>query len=233
MTLFELKNFSIRRDGELIVDNLNLKINKGEVHIIMGPNGAGKSTLAEGILGSPTVATSGEIILEGNHLDTKKTNERANAGIFLAFQHPEEIDGLKLIKLIWKSTGKSISDIKQLAEESNFNEKLLDKSVNSELSGGEKKRSEMFQLLAKKPKLAILDEIDSGIDIDGLKMIGDTINKLRKNGTSFLIISHNVRIYEYIHPDKVYLFKNGKISDSGGIDLAKKIELDGYNKQPN
>ena len=240
-----IKNLSVSVDEKNIINNLNLKINKGEVHAIMGPNGSGKSTLSNVLAGKNDYnVTSGDIsFCEENLLDFSP-DERANKGIFLAFQYPVEIPGvtnINFIKTAMESNreyqgldplkpGDFLKLIKEKADLLGIPEDRLKRQLNVGFSGGEKKRNEALQLMMLNPSLAILDETDSGLDVDAFKVVADAINSTRNKNNSMLIITHYQRLLERIQPDIVHVFVNGSIIESGGPELANEIEKNGYER---
>ncbi|MGC8573382.1 MAG: Fe-S cluster assembly ATPase SufC [Caldisphaera sp.] len=226
-----------------ILNNMTIKLERGEVLILMGPNGSGKTTLAFALLGHPKYQINkGKIILDNNDITDYPTYQRALMGLGLAFQNPVEIPGLRLSMLLnaiqMKKSGSSfdISSIdpkliiwaRNKARELGLQPSFLEREVNVGFSGGEKKRSEMLQILTMDPKYIILDEPDSGLDVDGIKLIGETIDSLRSAGKGILIITHHAEITKFVSPDKVMIMSKGKIVDEGGIELIKKIEEYGY-----
>tara|TARA_R110000868_G_scaffold15811_4_gene71928 strand:+ start:8252 stop:8992 length:741 start_codon:yes stop_codon:yes gene_type:complete len=240
--MLEIKNLHASIKNKEILKGVNLKINTNEVHVIMGPNGTGKSTLSNILAGKDDYeVTKGEIIFDGKNLLELSANERALLGVFLSFQYPVEIPGVSNInffKSIVNASRKAkglddvdaipfLKEIREKAAYLNIDEQLLYRSVNEGFSGGEKKRNEILQMLLLEPKLGILDEIDSGLDIDALKVISEGVNSLRKD-SSFLIITHYKRLLEYITPDYIHVLANGKIVKSGGIELADELESKGY-----
>ena len=245
MTNFFLNidNLSVEIDNKSIINNLNLKINKGEVHAIMGPNGSGKSTLSNVLAGKDGYKIiSGTIDFCGEDLTSFMPNERANKGIFLAFQYPVEIPGVTNINFI-KTTldsnrkyrgmdpikpGDFLKLVKEKSEILGIPEDRLKRQLNVGFSGGEKKRNEALQLMMLDPDLAILDETDSGLDVDAFKIVADTINSRRSKDNSMLIITHYQRLLERIRPDVVHIFINGSIVQSGGPELANEIEKNGF-----
>jgi Fe-S cluster assembly ATP-binding protein len=245
MTNFFLNidNLSVEIDNKSIINNLNLKINKGEVHAIMGPNGSGKSTLSNVLAGKDGYKIiSGTIDFCGEDLTSFMPNERANKGIFLAFQYPVEIPGVTNINFI-KTTldsnrkyrgmdpikpGDFLKLVKEKSEILGIPEDRLKRQLNVGFSGGEKKRNEALQLMMLDPALAILDETDSGLDVDAFKIVADTINSRRSKDNSMLIITHYQRLLERIKPDVVHIFINGSIVQSGGPELANEIEKNGF-----
>lgn len=243
--MLKIINLHARVEGEEteILKGINLEINKGEVHAIMGPNGSGKSTLAKVIAGHPAYeVTEGEILFEGEDILEMDPDERARLGLFLAFQYPVEVPGVsnsmlirEAVNAVRKERGQDefdplefedfIIDKLKLVE---MDEKFLDRSVNAGFSGGEKKRNEILQLAAMEPRLSLLDETDSGLDIDALRIVSEGINKLRSSENSFMLVTHYQRILNYIKPDKVHVLINGRIAKSGGSELALELEDQGY-----
>lgn len=229
----------LTEDGTEILKGVNLEIDVNELHAIMGPNGSGKSTLANVIMGNPKYkVTKGDILFEGESIIDLPTNERAMKGIFMTFQHPFEIDGIKfssfLITAFRKLHGddESFSQLNSILKERVQNlavsEDFLDRFLNVGFSGGEKKKAEILQAYFLKPKLLILDEIDSGLDVDALRIVANQIKEIRKRGTSVLIITHYKRILDYLDVDKVHIYVDGKIVKSGDIGLANEVEEKGY-----
>ena len=241
--LLEVSNLSVSANGKKILTNLNLNINEGEVHTIMGPNGTGKSTLANVISGKDGYdITDGSIKLSSKDLSQIPSDERARLGIFMSFQHPIEIPGVSWnsflkasINSVRKEQGKEdiapvdfMKELKEKAELLGIDYKLLKRDVNHGFSGGEKKKFEILQMLLLKPKLAILDEIDSGLDVDALKIIAKNINDFRSKENSIIIITHYNRLLDYVIPDFVHIFSSGTIAKSGDKNLAKQVEDHGY-----
>jgi Fe-S cluster assembly ATP-binding protein len=240
--MLEIKDLKANIDNKEILKGLNLDIKPGEVHAIMGPNGSGKSTLSNVLSGKKGYSISGEIkYLKENLLDLE-IEERAHKGIFLAFQYPLEIPGVNTniflktsLNAIKKAKGEKELDaieflklVKEKAAELKFDEKILSRQLNVGFSGGEKKKNEILQMSILNPKLSILDETDSGLDIDALKIVSEGVNALRNKESSFLIITHYQRLLDYIKPDFVHVLINGKIVKSGGSDLALELESKGY-----
>ncbi|OAA31407.1 ABC transporter ATP-binding protein [Kosmotoga arenicorallina S304] len=221
-----------------ILKGVNLQIGPGQIHAVMGPNGSGKSTLANVIMGNPKYKiTSGDIQLEGESILGLTVDQRAKKGIFLSFQHPQEIPGVRLRKFLLsvkQSLGsnepllKMNREIESLADEVALNREFLERYLNLGFSGGEKKKSEILQFGFLKPKMAILDEIDSGLDVDALRKIAEAINKFKNEGMSILLITHYQRLLDYITPDQVHVYVNGQIVATDGPELARKIEEKGY-----
>lgn len=237
----ELRNIKAGSTEKNIINNISLKIEKGSISIVMGPNGAGKSTISNIIMGNEKYfLEKGEIIFEDKNINELSTNERFKLGIFMSFQNPVEIDGITLTNFLRTSYNISKNknlNVKQfhdlLTEKLDFlglDHKFRSRYLNKGFSGGEKKKIELLQLLLFEPKLAILDEIDSGLDIDSLKLVSKVIDKLNSsNKTSFLIITHNPKLLSYINANEVHILKKGKIVESGKKDLIKKIEEKGFN----
>ena len=241
--MLEIKNLHVSIENQEILKGLNLLINPGEVHSIMGPNGSGKSTLAQVLAGRDTYeVTEGEILYEGRNLLDISPEERAREGIFMAFQYPVEIPGVantyflrESLNAIRKHKGleplkhvEFVKMVKQRMKILDMDESLLQRSVNEGFSGGEKKRNEIFQLQILEPRLAILDETDSGLDIDALKIVAKGVNMMRTAERAFLIITHYQRLLNYITPDIVHVLVDGRIIRSGGKELALELEDKGY-----
>ena len=243
--MFEIKDLhvNISEVEKKIINGINLKINPGEVHAIMGPNGSGKSTLASVITGKEEYEiTKGDILFEKESLEDVSPEERAHKGIFMSFQYPIEIPGVTItnfLKTAINETKKARGEkemsakdmLKMLREKSNMLEidgKFLSRSINDGFSGGEKKRNEIFQMAMLEPKLAILDETDSGLDIDALKIVANGVNKLRNKKNAIMVITHYQRLLDYIVPDYVHVLFDGKIVKSGTKDLALELEEKGY-----
>lgn len=240
LTIF---NLHAKVEDNEILKGINLKVNPGEVHAIMGPNGSGKSTLAGVLAGREDYdITDGDILFDGKNLLEMEPEERAHAGVFLAFQYPVEIPGVQnnyflraALNSIRKARGDEELDavdflqlIKEKLKILHLDDSLLKRPVNEGFSGGEKKRNEIFQMAVLDPKLAILDETDSGLDIDALKSVADGVNALRSPDRSFVVITHYQRLLEYIVPDKVHILYKGRIVKSGGKELALELEDKGY-----
>ncbi len=242
--MLKIKNLNVSTETDVsILKNLNLNVNQGEVHAIMGPNGSGKSTLASVIAGDPKyVIKKGEVSFLNENLINLDPEERAAIGLFLSFQYPVEIPGISLNNFIKTalnqkqkalnlkplSAKKILEKIKENAEILKIDLEFIKRSVNVGFSGGEKKRAEIFQMLMLQPRLSILDETDSGLDIDALKIVAKGVNSLRNKKSSFIIITHYQRLLDYIKPDFVHVLSNGKIIKSGGAEIAKMLEEKGY-----
>ncbi len=241
--MLKIENLHARVDGKEILKGINLEVNPGEVHAIMGPNGSGKSTLAAVIAGKEEFEiTRGKISFEGKDLDDTAPEERAHKGIFMSFQYPVEIPGVSVTNFMKTAINESrkargmeempanqmLKLIREKSELLDIDRKFLSRSLNEGFSGGEKKRNEIFQLAMLEPKLAILDETDSGLDIDALRIVAHGVNKLRTKKNAVIVITHYQRLLEYIIPDFVHVLHNGKIVKSGGKELALELEEKGY-----
>lgn len=243
LTINNLK-VSVGDDDKEILRGIDLKINKGEVHVIMGPNGGGKSTLAYTLMGHPKYRINdGDIIFCGTRINDMKTHLRAKMGLFLSFQYPEEIEGvtveefLRTAKTAVSGEQQKIIPFKKLInkkmEDLSMSEEYASRYLNVGFSGGEKKKNEILQMSILNPKLAILDETDSGLDVDAIKIVADGVNKIKNEENAFLIITHYNKLLEYIKPDFVHILLNGRIVKSGGIELANEIDEYGYEKIKN
>jgi Fe-S cluster assembly ATP-binding protein len=241
--ILEIKNLSAGVEGKQILKGVDLSVSAGEVHAVMGPNGSGKSTLAAVLAGRDGYdVTGGEVIYNGHDLLDLEPEERAREGLFLAFQYPVEIPGVNstyflkaALNEIRKAKGESELDamefltlVKERMKLLELNDDLLKRSVNEGFSGGEKKRAEIFQMAVLEPKLAILDETDSGLDIDALKIVASGVNKLKRPDNAQLVITHYQRLLNYIVPDFVHVLVDGKIVRTGGKELALELEAKGY-----
>ncbi len=227
-------------EGEVdILKGVNLTVERGEVHALMGPNGSGKSTLSNVLMGHPSyTVTEGRIVFKGQDVTAEPPNVRANLGMFMAFQYPEEISGVSVVNLLktalTNQTGtdysvmelrlKVVDAMKDLGMEPSF----ADRYLNEGFSGGERKRNEVLQMAVLQPEMAVMDETDSGLDIDALKIVANGVNQLTGPDRGFLIITHYQRLLDYITPDRVHVFFDGRIVESGGPDLAARLEADGY-----
>jgi len=241
--LLEIKDLHAGIEGREILKGLNLTINKGEVHAIMGPNGSGKSTLSKVLAGHPTYEVlSGEVLYEGKNLLELEPDERAREGIFLAFQYPVEVPGVsnsQFLRLAYNEKMKhhgleeldplEFNDyLKEKAKIVEMDPSFFKRSVNEGFSGGEKKRNEILQMAVLAPKLAILDETDSGLDIDALRIVAEGVNKLRNSENAIILVTHYQRLLNYIEPDFVHVLAGGRIVKEGGKELALELEEKGY-----
>jgi Fe-S cluster assembly ATP-binding protein len=247
MALLEVENLHVSVEDEdiEILKGVDLTINEGEIHAIMGPNGSGKSTLAAVLAGREEyVVTEGSVRYKGEDLLELEAEERAEEGVFLAFQYPVELPGVSMTNFLREAVNSvreargedelSGADFLKLVRERaklvDLDPDLVKRSVNQGFSGGEKKRNEIFQLAMLEPKLAVLDETDSGLDIDALRTVSDGVNKLRSADRAFLLITHYQRLLDYIEPDQVHVMVNGRIAESGDKDLAIRLEEEGYER---
>ena len=241
--MLSVTNLDVAVNGGMILNELNLEVQAGEVHAIMGPNGSGKSTFANVLAGHPGYeVTAGSVIYEGQDLLQMDPEERARRGVFLAFQYPVEIPGVSNVYLlkaavneIRKHRGESELDavkflklVREKLKLVDMKEEFLHRSVNEGFSGGEKKRNEIFQMAMLEPKLAILDETDSGLDIDALKVVAQGVNELRDSSRSIVMVTHYQRLLDYIVPDYVHVLAGGRVVKSGGKELALELEEHGY-----
>ncbi|NGX30165.1 MAG: putative ATP-dependent transporter SufC [Candidatus Anoxychlamydiales bacterium] len=243
MNLLEIKDLKVSIKDKVILDGFNLEIKLGEIHVIMGPNGSGKSTLSNVICGkSGYVIEKGDINYENKNLLDLSIDQRAAEGIFLAFQHPIEIPGVKSLNFIKESvntirknknekpldTLEFLNLIKEKQKSLQIKDSFLKRDVNVGFSGGEKKSFDILHMLMLDPKLVILDEIDSGLDIDALKLVSEGVNKFKNSNKAFLIITHYQRLLDYIKPDFIHIMQKGKIVDSGDKSFAHLLEKEGY-----
>jgi len=236
----EIKNLHVSVDDKEIIKGLNLEIESGTTHALMGRNGSGKSTLANTIAGHPKyIITEGDILLDGVSIRELSPDKRAKLGVFLSFQYPVEIEGLTLANFlrsaynsVYPDNKKSLIEfhryLKEKMLELDIDSKFSRRYLNKGFSGGEKKRAEILQMNVLQPKMIILDETDSGLDVDALKIVGEGLTRLRNEKKSFLVITHYERILKYVKPDFVHIMKDGKIIKSGGPELAKLIEDNGF-----
>lgn len=239
--LLAIENLTATVEGKEVLKGVSLSIKSGEVHVLMGPNGSGKSSLAMTVFGHPNyTVTSGSITFDGHDVLAHKTHERARLGMFFAMQSPVALPGITVANLL-RTASKNLRGDEpfiefrkrvQIGQDAlKMDASFLERSAHDGFSGGEKKLTEMLQLTTVEPKLAILDEPDSGLDIDALKRIADVVNRLRDGKRSFLIITHYQRLLNYIKPDAVHVFRDGCITNSGGSEIAKELENTGYGKQ--
>jgi Fe-S cluster assembly ATP-binding protein len=243
--MLEVKNLHVTLDGKQILNGVNLAVNKGEVHAIMGPNGSGKSTLSYVMAGKPGYeATEGEILLDGANILEMEPDERAAKGLFLAFQYPLEIPGVATMTFLRTalnaqrkargepelSTPEFMKTVRDAAGKLEINPDMLRRAVNVGFSGGEKKRNEILQMALLAPRLCVLDETDSGLDIDALRIVSEGVNALRSPERSMLLITHYQRLLDYIKPDRVHVLSAGRIVASGGPELALELEREGYDR---
>lgn len=240
--MLEIKDLTVKVENKLVLNKFNLIINDGEVHVIMGPNGVGKSTLTKVIMADPNYEViSGDIIYNNESILKLTTDERARKGIFLAMQNPLEIDGVTNSDFLRTALSSKeqknvnlysfIKKIDKAKEDLKMPDEMVHRSVNKGFSGGEKKKNEILQMLMLEPNFIMLDEIDSGVDVDALKIVGDNINSYKDEhkSSSYLIITHYTHLLKYVKPDFVHVVKEGKIVKTGKYDLAKKIENNGFN----
>ena len=237
--MLDIKNLYVKAGDKEILRGLNLKIGAGEVHVILGPNGSGKSTLMNVIMGHPKYEiTSGEILFEGEDLTALKTFERARRGIFLSFQNPEEIPGITVENMLRTSkqaiSGEKIKilqfrkELRAVMNELQINPEYAARYMNVGFSGGEKKRNEILQLLTLNPKLALLDETDSGLDVDAVEIVSSGVAKFHNEKNSCIIITHNAQILKHLPVSRTHIFLNGRIVKSGGAELVKTVSEHGY-----
>lgn len=243
MNILEINNLTVTAHDKLILDDVSFVLAEGESLAIMGPNGSGKSTLTKVLLGHPDyLVTSGTILFKGQDILKLKPEERAVAGLFLSFQEPREISGLDLFSFLFDAY-RALQDARGKEKISVFDFKTIldaeldalqvkgdwsNRQVNAGFSGGEKKKAELLQLALAEPTLAILDEIDSGLDVDALVIAGDAISRAKAKGTSFLVVTHYRRVLDYVKPDKVLVLSGGKVAAFGGPELAEKFESEGF-----
>jgi Fe-S cluster assembly ATP-binding protein len=243
MALLQIKNLHAEIDGKKILNGLDLTIERGKVHAIMGPNGSGKSTLAYVLAGKPDYeVTEGEILFDGESILDLAPDERAAKGMFLAFQYPLEIPGVATMNFLRTalnsqrkkrgeaelSTPEFLKRVRDTAAKLGINPDMLKRAVNVGFSGGEKKRNEVLQMALLEPRIAVLDETDSGLDIDALKIVADGVNRLRSPDRGFVVITHYQRLLDYIVPDVVHVLSKGRIVKTGGKELAHELEANGY-----
>lgn len=240
-SVLSIKDLEVEIEGKQILNGVNLEVKGGEIHVIMGPNGTGKSTLSSSIMGHPKYkVTNGTVMLDGKNVLEMEVDERARAGLFLAMQYPSEISGVTNADFLRSALNSRLGEgneislmkfIRKMDKQMEFLEMDLDMAqryLNEGFSGGEKKRNEILQLMMLEPKIAILDEIDSGLDIDALKVVSKGINEMRNEDFGCLIITHYQRLLDYITPDYVHVMMQGRIVKSGGPELAQRLEAEGY-----
>ena len=240
--LLEIKDLKAEIGGKNILNGVSLKLNTNEFHVLMGPNGSGKTTLAKAIMGHPGVKiTGGDILVDGKSIVGLTPDKRAKLGLFMLFQNPSEIDGVGFVNFLRSSlesvneqtlnTKEFMDSIKSNVEHLNFDKSVVGRSLNKGFSGGEKKKAEILQMAILKPKIAILDEPDSGLDVDAIKIVAENINRIREeNNQGLLVITHYSRILKYMKPEYVHVMLNGRIVKDGGVSLIEEIEKTGYDK---
>ncbi len=241
--MFEIKKFSVSVDDKEIISSMDLKMEDGQTHVIMGPNGAGKSTFAKALLGYPALSVSGQVLVDGEDVTSLPTDERARKGLFLAFQNPEEVEGVKVGKFIRRAKAarseekqgidKMMEERKELEADARavgMSPDFVRRELNVGFSGGEKKRMEMVQALSLKPKVIVLEEIDSGLDVDGVRLIAESLEKMKDGKRCFLLITHYPRMLRHLKADRVHIMVGGKLVQSGGSELAHEIEEKGYSE---
>ena len=237
--MLKIENLHASVESTPIIKGVNLEINPGEVHAIMGPNGSGKSTLANVLMGNPVYEiTEGKITFGGEDITEEPVDNRAKKGMFLAFQYPESIPGVTIVNML-KTALTNIEEteyttvelrlkVAEAMKDLGLSPDFVDRYLNDGFSGGERKRNEILQLAVLNPKLAILDETDSGLDVDGLRIVGEGISNLRTPDRGYLVVTHYQRLLEYVKPDYVHVFVDGNIVETGGTELSDKLEKEGY-----
>jgi Fe-S cluster assembly ATP-binding protein len=236
----EIKDVCIEIGGKKVVDGTDLNVNSGELHVLMGPNGCGKSSLAKGVMGHPDYKIkSGKVLVDGKEINELPANERAKLGLFLQFQEPVEIEGLGILNFLnaarnsmkrdTKSVREFMNEVKERSSGLKLKEDLVGRSLNAGFSGGEKKKVEILQMQILKPGIAILDEPDSGLDVDAVKVVAENISRfMKETGAGVILITHYSRILQYLEPDQIHIMKDGKVIMEGGKELVQKIEKEGY-----
>ena len=240
-SVLEIKDLHVEIDGKPILKGIDLTLKQGEIHAVMGPNGTGKSTLAQAIMGHPRYdVTQGEVLLDGENVLEMEVDERAHAGLFLGMQYPSEISGVTNSDFLRSAINahreegdeiplmKFIKEMDKTMDFLDIDTNMAQRYLNEGFSGGEKKRNEILQLMLIKPKIGILDEIDSGLDIDALKVVSKGINELRSDAFGCLIITHYQRLLNYVTPDFVHVMMQGRVVKSGGAELVERLEAEGY-----
>jgi len=236
--MLEIKDLHVEVDGKEILKGISLTLESGKIHALMGPNGSGKSTLANAVMGHPKYKiTKGKILLDNVDITSEKADKRAKAGLFLSFQHPQEISGVRITNFLRtavneiKGTNHSVIDFHKMLQEKmtflNMDASFLKRNLNEGFSGGEKKRAEMLQMLMLEPKYAMLDETDSGLDVDAIRIVAEGINKV-KDQMGVLLITHYDRFLQYLQPDSVSIIHEGKIIKQGNYELAEQIQKEGF-----
>jgi len=226
--VFKVENLVAIADGNHILNGINLQVNEGEIVAVMGPNGSGKSTLAKSIMGDSRLSLRGSLKFDNEEILTLSADERAKKGIFLSFQAPPEIEGINLEYFLSTSIDASWDEVLKLSKKLGIKEELFKKDLNVGFSGGERKKIEMLQAILRNPKLVILDEIDSGLDIDSIKVVDSFMKKMKEQKKGVMIITHYTRIFEKVKPDKVYVLVDGKIAGSGGPEILSKLDQFGF-----
>jgi len=241
MSKLEIRDLHVSVEGTEILKGVNLTVSSGQTHVIMGPNGSGKSTLAYSIAGHPKyTVTSGQVLLDGEDVLAMPVDQRARAGLFLAMQYPVEVPGVSVSNFLRTAAtairGEApklrtwVKEVNTAMTDLEMDRSFAERNVNEGFSGGEKKRHEILQMALLKPKIAILDETDSGLDVDALRTVSEGVNRVRETGIGTLLITHYTRILRYIHPDFVHVFVDGRVAEEGGPELAEELEANGYER---
>jgi len=236
--MLDVKNLNSRVEGEDIIKDLSLNFEKGKVYAIMGQNGSGKSTFANSLMGNPKYDVDGEVLFKGKNLLDLEPSERSKEGLFLSFQYPESVEGLKIssyLRAVVNSRREKpilISEFNKILQEAldvlNLSKDFVNRELNVGLSGGEKKKCEMLQMLLLNPEVLILDETDSGLDVDAIRVVADSVNGFKSSDKLIIVITHYKKMLELIKPDEVIVLKEGKISIKGGVEVVDKLEEEGY-----